>query len=154
MNGLKILIVEDEEPMAQLLEKLVKPLRQHFPNSEVILANRMEQALSILSTFPSPDVMLLDLTLPDSTLEQTIAKIDQIEGQCPVVLVTGHAREKVLKLLGRDIPIVEKAPAMLETNILVRVIVKAVEVWQASRWSRITRNLNRMKEIANAPEAI
>lgn len=148
---LKILIVEDEQPVADVLERLVAPLKDSFPGSQVILATRMADALEIIGSIPSPDITLLDLSLPDSSIEETIGRLRDIEAVCPVVIVTGHATERVIAMMGDlKVPVIDKSIALFESNFLVRAIVRVVEAWQKNRWARIDRNLNRMKEMIDA----
>lgn len=147
-TALKILIVEDEEPMALLIERIVKPLMGHFPGSQVIFAHSMKIALEIIATFPAPSVALLDLRLPDSDIDQTIAKLDAFEDRCPVVIVTGYAEGQVRTLLeGRNIGMITKDDALSQPGMLLRMITWAAERWHAGRYERVLRDINRMKEI-------
>jgi DNA-binding response OmpR family regulator len=110
---MKILIVEDDRSMAQMLTVLMLPLKKEFPGSEVDVVHNFEDAKRIIQGMPAPDIALLDLSLPPLRHEQTIARLHEIEGRCAIVIVTGHPTSQVRELLGdRKIEIVHKTPRM------------------------------------------
>lgn len=154
-DRIHILIVEDEKPMADLMERLVKPLLSHFPGSQVTVAHKLVDALLTVRAYNAPDIVLLDLTLPDSDIENTMNHIDEIDSRCAVVIVTGHSRERVKQMLLNDsIPIVDKSAAITNPGMLARVIVKAFGYWHQQHFDRIQRNLARMRQIVTeAPNA-
>lgn len=146
--SLRILIVEDNSGMVTVMQQLVSPLLLKFPGSIVTVAHEMEEALSAIRTVPLPDIVLLDLSLPDSTIEETILRIDEIESQCPVLIVTGHAIDRVRKLIARPVEVVEKIN-LNEPGLIIRVMIKVIAAWHEGRFDRIQRNLLRMREIVN-----
>ena len=81
-DRIHILIVEDEKPMADLMERLVKPLLSHFAGSQVTVAHKLVDALLTVRAYNAPDIVLLDLTLPDSDIENTMNHIDEIDSRC------------------------------------------------------------------------
>ena len=95
---MKILIVEDQELVAMIWERALRPL-----SVRVILAATMEEALRAMHEIPPPDLVFLDLHLPDSqTAESTLASIQTIKGLNPevvIVVVTGLLTgEKIVEL--------------------------------------------------------
>lgn len=112
---MRILIIEDDQSMAQLLAKLMGPIRESFPGSEIQIVHNFEDARRVIQAIPPPDIALLDLSLPPLRREDTIARLHEIEGRCAIVIVTGHPAEEVRRLLGsRDIPVVHKSPSMIK----------------------------------------
>lgn len=153
---MRILIVEDSQPIQILLERIVKPLMAEFPGSTIIISNTLAGALVHLSEMPYPDIALLDLTLDDATIEQTIASIPRMQETCPVAIVTGHSKEKVKELLGDiEVPIIEKDPQIWRrgdwmSNPVIQAIVNLMRGRKdRDDFATIWDNLKRMEEIAN-----
>lgn len=85
---MKILIVEDDPGMGILLKKYLEGL----PDTELEVVRDLEAARKAYERIPPPDIVTLDLLLPDSAAEQTlaeIAKIKQINPHGCVVVMTG-----------------------------------------------------------------
>ena len=86
-SPLRVLLVEDSNPDAQVLQAL---LREH--GFEITRAISLSQALAALKT-TTPDAILLDLSLPDSTGLDTVARVLDATQSIPVVVLTGTANE-------------------------------------------------------------
>lgn len=80
----RILIVDDETHVAAMLEEAVT----HF-GYDVRLAPTGHDAIHAVREF-QPDVVLLDLTLPDASGEAVLEHLQQIHPEVPVIMVTGN----------------------------------------------------------------
>lgn len=87
---MRILIVEDSPELAKLIARYVKGIAR-----EIIIAESMAQADAIIHQANPFDLVTLDLNLPDSRVEDTIAKIQEIKRTNPdglLVVITGVVR--------------------------------------------------------------
>lgn len=85
-----VLIVEDDEDLAELIARYIQPVAD-----KPFIARNMDQAIQMISSVPTIDLMTLDLTLPDSTREQSLARINEfkaIRPNCVIIVVTGSMR--------------------------------------------------------------
>jgi DNA-binding NarL/FixJ family response regulator len=83
---MKILIVEDDPGMGILLRKYLEGL----PDTDI----------EIVEDLPPPDIVTLDLLLPDSAAEQTLAEIAQFKKANPdgcLVVMTGISTDPAIK---------------------------------------------------------
>jgi PAS domain S-box-containing protein len=89
---LRILLVEDDPGEVRLLREL---LRQG-PEAQVELAHaaRLDEACRRLATSPT-DLVLLDLSLPDSQGLATVTRVVQRAPDVPIVVLTGLRDERV-----------------------------------------------------------
>lgn len=85
---MKILIVEDDPDTAALIAEWVKRIAR-----EIIVARTMEECLAqIERQTPKPQIIILDLKLPDSTVMETLEKISSIRDKTPdsfIVILSG-----------------------------------------------------------------
>ena len=82
---LRVLVVEDNPGDAQLVSvALAGSVRPKF---QVSLAATLAEARESLAS-PSPDVILLDLSLPDSLGEQTVTRMREAAVSIPIVIMT------------------------------------------------------------------
>lgn len=81
---MNVLLVEDNEDHATLVQWHLKQL-QTPPN--IRWARKLAEGLSILET-EQPDVVLLDLRLPDSDLPQTLSTVLERASLVPVIVLT------------------------------------------------------------------
>lgn len=91
MSGPRLLLVEDNPADARLVHELLRECRGDF---EVIHAGRLEAALEIATTQPI-DVILLDLTLPDSSGLDTVRRACATAPGLPIVVMTGVEDEDI-----------------------------------------------------------
>ncbi len=82
---LRILIVEDSEEHVVFLQKLLGSSREAF---ELRVAGSLAEALARLDEEPV-DVVLLDLTLPDSEGLGTFTRVSEAAPDLPVVVMSG-----------------------------------------------------------------
>lgn len=85
MNEMRILLVDDDANIRTLFSRVIDPL-----SSKLVAAESMQEALAIAKA-EEFDVILLDLSLLDSTQSQTLAKVPELKRltNAPVVLVSG-----------------------------------------------------------------
>jgi two-component system KDP operon response regulator KdpE len=99
MSEVPILIVDDEPPIRRLLRTSLTPQGFH-----VIEAETGEGALVVVA-HEKPDIMLLDLGLPDMDGGEVIRRLRASGSKLPVIVVSsrGDEKEKVAALdLGAD----------------------------------------------------
>src|SRR5688572_4634733 len=85
VQKLKVLCVEDNTGDARLLREL---LMQEQPPVELITVASLEQAIAQLGE-TKVDVVLLDLSLPDSQGLETVRRMQAAAPTVPVVVLTG-----------------------------------------------------------------
>ena len=86
-NSIKVLLIEDNKGDARLIQEILSEATWRL--FEIEIAERLSTGIDALSaaTF---DVVLLDLSLPDSSGLDTLAGIQTGSPQIPVVVLTGH----------------------------------------------------------------
>lgn len=86
---IRVLLVEDEAGDAYLVKTALKPNPKHEVNFEITWVESLTLAKQALvdSSF---DVMLLDLSLPDSEGLKTIQVAREIVGDLPIIVLTGQ----------------------------------------------------------------
>lgn len=86
-NKIKILIVEDEEAISNFIATTLKA-----NDYNVILARSGNEALSMIPSH-CPEVVLLDLGLPDIDGTEILQKIRQWNGNIPIIVVSARTEE-------------------------------------------------------------
>ena len=81
----KVLIVEDDNSMAQMCAKLIRR-RGHT----VVIAGSGSDALAIVREARDIDVVLSDVQMPGMTGVQLLAGLHAIDSTLPVILMTGY----------------------------------------------------------------
>jgi signal transduction histidine kinase len=89
---LRVLLVEDNEAHAQLATAWIE--HEGGGRFSVTCADRLAAALTQLSANPY-DLVLLDLSLPDSDGLETFHALRARAGAIPIVLMTGHGDERL-----------------------------------------------------------
>lgn len=81
-----VLVVEDEPTISMVLQELLREA-----GHQVITARNGAEALRALTGTPVPDIMLLDLFLPDTSGRDLLQRARSLEAfrDRPVVLITG-----------------------------------------------------------------
>lgn len=98
----RILVVEDSAADAKLMQTT---LNRAFGNQiTIVLATRADEAIQILLKASTRfDVILLDLTLPDSAGVDTVRHIKPYAGTVPIVVMTsGDDLSSIVKLHGAE----------------------------------------------------
>ena len=86
---LKVLLIEDDANFAFVVEALLR--RQ--TNLSVTRVNCLKDAFAALDE-RSPDIILLDLTLPDADGLATLTRLRQRSGEIPIIVLTGNGDEE------------------------------------------------------------
>lgn len=88
-----ILVVEDDKLMGELLERMLEPL-----GVKVILVKELSLGFIEMTRVPPPDLIILDLGLPDSQSPDTVNRIPEIQKlnpNAPIIVLTGNTEEKI-----------------------------------------------------------
>ena len=123
---MKILIVEDEEGSRIVIKLVTKEL--YIAGANFHEVGSMKEALDYLKK-EKPQIMLLDLRLPDSPAHATVDKIsDFAEKGISVVVLTGYASEEnATKAYAKGaVKVMNKEDAFKEKVLLTSLI----EVYQ------------------------
>jgi len=80
---MKILIIEDEQPAAKQLTKLLQKIDAAMVVIDVI--DSVEASVKWLQTFPSPDAIFMDIQIADGL---SFDIFDSVKISCPVVFTT------------------------------------------------------------------
>jgi PAS domain S-box-containing protein len=98
MNRLKkisILIVEDNPADIRLVQEiLIEAGSRETVSYQLHKASNLQQASDLLAR-DSFDLVLLDLSLPDSDGLETVRRVLPLAGSCPVVVMSGHEKQTV-----------------------------------------------------------
>lgn len=132
-NSVKILLIEDDPAEARLLHEVLKSF--NLQSFSLVHVNRLQAALEKLEC-DRYDVVLLDLTLPDS---QGLVSVDTIVKQSPnlpIVVLTNTNDDKLaieaVRLGAQDYLIKRK----INVDVLVRSLQYAIERQRASELLR------------------
>lgn len=79
-----LLLIDDEPVIQHAFRKAFHP-----PEYQTLTARTIGEGLTILADH-KPDVIVLDVNLPDASGLQAFDRIKQVEARTPVILVTGH----------------------------------------------------------------
>lgn len=90
MPGEKILVIEDSPEFLGVLAEDVLPLHGY----EVLTATTGREGLSKLSS-ESPDLVLLDLELPDVSGMEILRSVEEAGSITPIILMTAYGSESI-----------------------------------------------------------
>jgi len=96
----KIMVIDDEKEMIDLMSYLFK--KNGFNN--VLIKDSAIDAVSVFSSF-NPDIVFLDLIMPDISGEDVFKQLKDIRNDIPIVFMTGKVsidEEKYLKMGAYD----------------------------------------------------
>ena len=127
---IKVLLVEDNPADAHLIRLLLANDKAREatlpPKFEVLHVNRLDAGLAYLAQM-SLDIILLDLSLPDSHGTDTFEKIKEMAAHIPIVVLSGLDDEnvavKAMQLGAQDYLV----KGTIESDILERSIRYAIE---------------------------
>src|SRR3989339_2105588 len=133
MEAIKILLIEDNEGDRRLIkEMLIEAFGERF---EFQSAQTVAEGLEKLDS--NPDLVLADLSLPDSSGLDTFYKLYQKSSKTPIVVLSGLSNEEVavkaLKQGAQDYLV----KGQVEPNLLRRAIRYAIERKQIQESLRI-----------------
>jgi len=88
----QVLLIEDHDPDAETINRLLRSVKtESFDISRV---DTLAEGLAALERAPKPDVILLDLTLPDSHRSVSATSVLNHCASTPVIVLTGYADEQ------------------------------------------------------------
>ena len=92
--GIKSVLIVDDHPL--FCDALEMTMRSILPEAETILTtDRFEQAMTLLET-RTPDVILLDLNLPDVEGMNGLNRLKRQHPTIPVVVVSSMADNRMI----------------------------------------------------------
>ena len=143
--GLKsIFVVEDSQAVARLMHDVVA----HGSSMEWLgAAGSIREAKMALMNQGLPDVLVLDLKLPDGDGRELLSYVEEMAGQCAVLIITGVHNSALTHLLcsGR----VDGAVDKLITD--VKDWRLAFEVLRSGRHYFSTSFVDEMREFRDSP---
>lgn len=123
MNSLRVLLIEDSETDAALLRTHLE--RAFSGDVTVDRVETLAAAVSRLLAAPGAfDVVLLDLTLPDSSGVGTLSTLRPYAGGLPVVVLSGDDSAQHLVRLGAS-EFVSKGDYAEVVSVLIRVVQRS-----------------------------
>ena len=123
-NAIKILLVEDNLGDARLLQEIFKEGKT--AKFEIVLVDRISEAIKTLQETDF-DLILLDLSLPDSNGIDTFRKISKEKLQIPIVLLTGLDDEALAIKLVQEGAQDYLVKGQINNKILLRSVRYAIE---------------------------
>lgn len=122
---LQVLVVEDNAGDAELMALYLEEVRS--PRMIVHSVATASEGMGFLSTHRDVDVILLDLSLPDSSGLDTLFKFRQLPQPVPVVVLTGHDDEGLALQAVQSGAQDWLVKGQVTTAVLVRAIRYAIE---------------------------
>ena len=121
---INILLIEDEPSDVRIIQEFLKSA-EDFPH-KIEVRSRLSEGLNLFKE-KSFDVILLDLTLPDSDIKNTLERVSDIIDKIPIIILTGLDDKKFalgsLKKGAQDYLL----KGELNKSILTRSILYAIE---------------------------
>jgi two-component system cell cycle response regulator len=141
LRRIRMLLIEDNPGDARLIKELLSEVRSM--QCEVVSANRLEKGIELLGK-RFFDVILLDLSLPDSQGLDTFEKIKKCALNMPVVLLTGLDDERTAAAAAQKGAEDYLVKGQVDSNLLGRSIHYAIE---RHRLQTELRNLSTTDEL-------
>src|SRR3989339_219533 len=133
MEAIKILLIEDNAGDCRLIkEMLIEAFSERF---EFQWAKTAAEGLEKLGS--NPDVVLADLSLPDSSGLDTFYKLYQQSSKTPIVVLSGLSDEEVAVTALKEGAQDYLVKGQVEPNLLRRAILYAIERKQIQESLRI-----------------
>ena len=93
-SDVRILLVEDNPGDADLIEAYLEP--DPRVNARIIRAETLGEAVGEVASSSGLDIVLLDLTLPDSEGIGTLDRLREVAPRLPIILLTGSQNEELV----------------------------------------------------------
>lgn len=146
MSSLRILLVEDEQLIADVYERLLERLVSAFKGATITRVSTLSAAMEILRGL-APDVTVLDLNLEDASHPATLAEISAISSKCPVVVVTGlmmpGLRERAIFEGAHSF--LFKADVVKEHSLLERAVIAAMRAFKVERREGLSQEIEQLR---------
>ena len=117
---MNILLIEDEEPAANRIIKLLHQIDETFHLIEVIVS--VKSALEWLQKNPEPDLILSDIQIADG---KSLEIFETIKVKCPVIFITAYD-EYVMEAL--ELKCVDYILKPVNKEVLADAIAKAQRI--------------------------
>jgi PAS domain S-box-containing protein len=146
-DSTRILLIEDNPGDARLIREFLA--EAGTASFEVAWQKDLATGLAYLQENPV-DIILLDLTLPDSTGFDTFTKVNEKAQQVPIILLTGLQDEEQATRAVREGAQDYLVKGQVDSNLLVRSIRYAIERKQAK--DLLLENAMRYQDIFDGVE--
>ncbi len=133
----KVLLIEDNDADARFISEMFKDIKR--TEFEVTHAKRLEDGLKLLDK-DLFDVLLLDLSLPDSTGLSTFEKAHAYDPELPIVILSGLDDEEVAVRAVREGAQDYLMKGEVSSRLLSRAISYAIERQNTERELIESRN--------------
>jgi signal transduction histidine kinase/HPt (histidine-containing phosphotransfer) domain-containing protein len=135
----RLLLIEDDPVDAQLIQRML--LRGEPRAFMVRHTLGLSEAAQLLKDGPSPDIVLLDLSLRDANRDETLAFIRELGPTSPVVVLTGNSDDTVAMEAARNGAQDYLVKWEFSPPFLSRSIRYAIERHQTERQLRVALEL-------------
>ena len=88
-TGLRVLLVEDHEPTAFVLTRLLKKRGHH-----VTVANTITEARAQVTRLPDLNLIISDIGLPDGSGHDLLREVRGLARELPAIAISGYGMEK------------------------------------------------------------
>jgi signal transduction histidine kinase/DNA-binding response OmpR family regulator len=141
---IRLLLVEDNPGDARLLQETLADIQS--AQFDLVVVSRLSEALTVLEQEARFDVMLLDLSLPDSHGLQTFLKVHERARSTPIILLTGLDDAAFAAEAARRGAQDYLVKGQVDGNLLMRTIRYAIE---RKRAEEALRQRNRQLALLN-----
>lgn len=125
-STIRVLLIEDNDADANLIRELLLEKNNHGFSFEVEYVPRLSEGLERMASGEF-DTVLLDLSLPDSSGLETLARVHSFSATTPVIVVSGSLEQQIavraLSAGAKDYFI----KGLIDARLLVKAIVRQVE---------------------------
>ena len=155
-ESIRTLLIEDNESDAFLLEEYLA--EAHETNFDVIHVDRLAKAEPHLEK-NGIDIVLLDLSLPDSHGLETFEKVKSQPAEVPIIVLTGNDDDSLAVKAVQDGAQDFLVKGQVDSKLVVRAIRYAIERHQllkeleeARQFDHVEQKIDCLREdIAGAP---
>ncbi|WP_254766898.1 bacterio-opsin activator domain-containing protein [Salinilacihabitans rarus] len=159
-DELDVLLVEDNPGDARLIEEMlsdvrelprrIDPERSTAGRPRIHRENRLADGLEYLEEH-DPDVVLLDLNLPDSDGLETLEAVESADEEAPIVVLTGLRDQRTgIEAIGRgaeDYLVKDEVTSALLVRSIQHAIERKQQELERARRRRQLEALNRLNRI-------
>lgn len=136
---MKVLVIEDDENLAELIKRTLEPI-----SAEITCVRTLAEGMAEVARVPAPEVVTLDLNLPDSTATETLERVKTLREKnenALILIVTGALdishRSKAIEFGADDFIVKHEAfapPSGFMKNLrdVVRSLVRQPTAYQRS----------------------